>query len=79
MIEDYQISHLQPLKDPVVGAILTKDLPPDFKFEVADLETPYKPVIFYLTYNRSNYNQHRKTRRYSGKYFTTDRKSIIKS
>ena len=47
MIEDYQKSQLEPLKDPVTGATLpNKYLPADFKFEVVDLQTPYTPVDF---------------------------------
>ena len=50
MIEDYQKSQLEPLKDPVTGATLpNKYLSPDFKFEVADLQAPYIPVNFHLT------------------------------
>ncbi len=47
MIEDYHKSQLEPLKDPVTGAILpTKYLPPDFKYEAADLQTPFTPINF---------------------------------
>ena len=50
MIEDYQKSQLEPLKDPVTGATLpNKYLPADFKFEVVDLQTPYTPVAFLHT------------------------------
>ena len=47
MIEDYHKSQLEPFRDPVTGALMpNKYLPPDFKYEVADLQANYTPVNF---------------------------------